>query len=331
MPPAQAGGTPSAPVRSALVRRARELVRHPLGGLGLAWAVLVVGFALTAPNFLTAGNILNVVRASAIVGVAAIAITIPLVAGSLDVSFGAIMSIGAVVAAKQIGAGAAVPVALAVVLVVGAALGSINGLLVTRLKINSLIVTLGTLSIFGGMAFMWTNGLPTAAPGEAFAYYGRGFLLGVPMPVWVFLGTGLTLGIFLRYTLIGQWCYPVGDNPRAAALAGIPVVRTTVLALVISGAVAALAGTLIVANDGVATPGSGERMLLTAVAAVILGGTSLSGGVGGVVGTMMGVLFLGTIDNGLNLLGVPGTVQDVIRGLVLVGALILDRLRMQRR
>lgn len=325
-PPAASGG-----LLTPIAQRARGLLGHPLGGLAVAWAVLIVIFALTAPNFLTVANFSNVARASAIAGTAAVAITVPLITGSLDVSFGAIMSVGALMAATQIGGGVAVPVALAISLLTGAVLGLVNGLLVTRMKLDSLIVTLGTLSIFGGLAFLWTAGAPTPAPGDAFAYYGRGFLLGIPMPVLVFGGIAILLGLHLRYSVIGQWSYLVGDNPRAAALAGVRVVPTKVVALVISGAVAALAGTMIAANDGVAIAGSGERTLLTAIAAVVLGGTSLAGGVGGVAGTVMGVLFLGTIDNGLNLLGVPGTMQDTTRGLVLVAALILDHLRYRGR
>jgi ribose/xylose/arabinose/galactoside ABC-type transport system permease subunit len=307
--------------------RAREMARHPVAGLLMAWAVVVVIFALIAPNFLTGGNVLNVARASAIAGIAAIAITVPLIAGSLDVSFGALMSIGSVAAATRVAGGDGVILAVGIAMGIGALLGLINGALVVRLRLDAFIVTLGTLSIFGGVAFLITGGAPTAAPGEAFAFFGRGYLAGIPIPVWTWGAVAVGAGCLLRFTAFGRQCYAVGDNRRAAALAGIPVRRVTTLALVFSGAIAALAGTLVSADAGVANPGTGERYLLTAIAGVILGGTALTGGVGSVIGSVVGILFLGTIDNGLNLLRVEGIWQDVIAGLVLVAALIVDRLR----
>lgn len=326
-PPARAGGSLS----PAFTERVRDLARHPVAGLLVAWLLVVLLFSLVAPNFLTSGNLLNVARASAIAGIAAIAITVPLIAGSLDVSFGALMSIGSVAVAIRIGDGDALVPALAVAVGMGALLGLVNGILVVGLRLDALIVTLGTLSVFGGAAFLATGGAPTPAPGEEFAFYGRGFALGVPMPVWIWLGVAVGASLLLRYTAFGQSCFAVGDNRRAASLAGIPVRRVTILALVFAGALAALAGSLISANAGVANPGTGERYLLTAIAGVILGGTALGGGVGSILGSVIGILFLGTIDNGLNLLRVEGIWKDVIAGLVLVGALIVDRLREPQR
>jgi ribose transport system permease protein len=141
------------------------------------------------------------------------------------------------------------------------------------------------------------------------------------------VGAAVVLGLMLRFTSFGQRCYAVGDNARASALAGIHVGRVRIAALAISGVTAALAGLLIAANAGVANPGQGETRLLSAIAAVVIGGTALSGGAGTILGTFIGIALLGTIDNGLNLLGVSSFWQDVVRGAIVVVALVLDRLR----
>jgi ribose/xylose/arabinose/galactoside ABC-type transport system permease subunit len=217
--------------------------------------------------------------------------------------------------------------AVAVALLVGAGLGAVNALISLLLGIDTMVVTLGTLSIYGGYAFLRTEGTPVTAPGDAFATLGRGSVLGIPIVVLVFAGTAIVLWSFLRYTRLGQECFAVGDNVRAASLAGVRVVRVTVFALAVSGIAAALGGIMLAANAGQATAGSGERFLLVALAAVVVGGTSLGGGMGSIGGTVLGVLFLGTIDNGLNLLSVSSFWQQVLRGSILIGALALDQLR----
>jgi ribose transport system permease protein len=144
------------------------------------------------------------------------------------------------------------------------------------------------------------------------------------------LAVGAALALLLRFTIFGQRCFVVGDNPRAAGLSGLGIARTRTAALAISGVAAAIAGIVIASSDGLIYPGTGERFLLQALAAVVIGGTALRGGAGTVVGALLGIFLLGIVDNGLNLVGVPGVWQDVLRGLILVGALVLDRLRESR-
>jgi len=306
---------------------AARLAAAPLARLALAYAVLVAVFAVTADHFLTTDNFLNIGRATAVFGIAALGLTVALIAGALDVSFGAVMSVCGIVAAERIAAGAGVVTAIAVALAVGVGLGLVNGALTAALRLDPLIVTLGTLSIFGGWAFLHTNGAPTPASSEAFAKVGRGETLGIPTPVVIMLGVAVVLAVLLRWTSFGQRCYLVGDNARAAALVGVRTAWVRAAALAISGATAALAGAVMVANAGVANAGEGERHLLNAIAAVVIGGTALSGGAGLIAGTVLGIAVLGTIDNGLNLLGVSSTWQDVLKGLIVIGALVLDRVR----
>jgi len=295
--------------------------------LGAALLALCAVFALTADNFLTVDNFLNIGRATAVFGVAALGVTVALIAGPLDVSFGAVMSLSGIVAAERLLAGDELWVALALGLVVGLACGAVNGVLVAVLKLDGFIVTLGMLSVIGGYAFLRTNGAPTSAPGSGFAEIGRGTSWGVPNALWIMLALAVALGMLLRLTPFGQRCYAAGDNARAATLAGLRVWRVRIAALAISGATAAIAGMLLVANSGQANPGAGERVLLSTLAAVIIGGTALSGGKGRIAGTLLGIAILGTIDSGLNLWQLSTDWQDVIRGAIVVGALVLDQVR----
>lgn len=306
---------------------ARRAAASPLTRLALAYALLVLVFALTADHFLTSGNFLNIGRATAVFGIAALGLTVALIAGGLDVSFGAVMSLCGILAAERLAAGAPVAVAVAVALAAGAGLGLVNGVLCATLRLDPLIVTLGTLSIFGGWAFLHTGGAPRPATADGFAQLGRGELLGLPTPLVLMLGVAVVLGLLLRFTGFGQRCHLVGDNARAAALVGIRVARVRTAALMICGTTAALAGLVMTANAGVANAGEGERQLLSAIAAVVIGGTGLAGGTGLIAGTLLGVLVLGTIDNGLNLMGVSSTWQDVLKGLIVIAALVLDRVR----
>ena len=300
--------------------------------IGLASVVVLVAvvFGVIAPNFATTSNIANIARASAVFGIAALGITIPMIAGAVDLSFGAIMSLAGIGAATQLSQGAPIVQAVAIGLLIGIGLGTVNGLIGAALRLDSMIVTLGTLSVFGGAAFMLTNAQRTYAPGDQFAFLGRGFLIGLPVPVWIMLAVAGALGLLLRYTVFGQRLFVVGDNPRAARLSGLSIARTRIAALAISGLCAALAGIVIASNDGLIYPGTGEVYLLQTLAAVVIGGTALRGGVGTVVGTLLGILLLGIVDNGMNLMGVPGIWADVLRGLILIGALVLDRLRGSR-
>lgn len=298
----------------------------PLGRLLAVYAILVVVFSIAADGFLSWDNALNIGRAGSFYGIAALGVSIAMISGSVDVSFGSVMSASAVVAAERLDAGNGPAVAIIAGLVVGVVLGVINGSLARLLRLDAMIVTLGTLSIFSGFVFLRTNGVPVSAPGDTFAEIGRGEVVGLPTPLVIFVGCAVVLAAVMRYTTFGQHCYMVGDSPRAAELVGISAVRIRIMALALSGLLAAVGGLVVVANAGVGNPGSGARYLLPALAAIVVGGVSLGGGRGSVAGVVLGVMLLGTIDNGLNLLEVSSNWQDVIRGTIIVAGLVLDRL-----
>ncbi|MHB8688100.1 MAG: ABC transporter permease [Aggregatilineales bacterium] len=274
-------------------------------------------------------NLLTATRSSAIFGIAALGITLAMIAGAVDISFGAIISVGGIVAATLVARGQHLPIVIAAVLLTGACLGAVNALLVSALRLDAIIVTLGTLSVFGGGAYVYTHGVQILAPSQEFASLGRGYLLGVPSQVLLLIGIAIALAALLRYSVFAQTCYVVGDNPRAAGLAGINVSKIRALALILSGLTAATAGMMNAANAGIAFPGVGEVYLLPGLAAVVVGGTALSGGSGTILGTLIGILILATIDNALDLLGVQTYYQDVFRGAILIAALIVNALRLR--
>jgi ribose transport system permease protein len=316
------------PVHAGLAARARRSVVVRLLAI---WVVMALVLTVSAHHFLTTENLTNIGRATAVFGVAAIGVTVALIAGQLDVSIGAVMSVAGILAAERLHAGDTLVVALALGVAAGVVAGLINGLLVVVTRIDALVVTLGTLSIFGGWAYLHTGGAPASTSDAAFKQMGSGTWLGIPISVWILAGLALAAAALLRLTVFGQRLYAVGDSARASRLAGLHTGRVRVAALMISGFTASVAGMLLAANAGQGNPGAGEPYLLNTLAAVVIGGTALGGGSGAIGGTIVGIAILGTIDNGLDLWHLSSNWQDVIGSAILVGALILDRLRVARR
>ncbi len=209
----------------------------------------------------------------------------------------------------------------------GAAIGLVNGIFTTGLRLNPLIVTLATMSIITGSALVMTGGLtrPLMVPG--FNWIGSGRLFGVPVPLILMLLCYGGLWVVLAKSRFGRFVYASGGNPEASRLVGVPVARTQITLYVLSGISGAVAGLVLAAMLGAAAPDAAGKHLLTVIAAIILGGTSLFGGRGSVWGTLLAVLILGTLNNGLTLLDVSSFWQDVTRGIVLLLAVSLDQIR----
>jgi ribose transport system permease protein len=304
-----------------------RIIASSMFRLAVTYALLFAVLSLFANHFLTGGNFANIGRAVAVFGMAALGVTVALVAGALDVSFPAIMSLCGIVAAERLQAGTGVVIAIAIAIGTGLLLGAINGIVATALRVDPLIVTLGTLSVFGGWAYYHTAGSEVQASNHVLERIGGGTFAQVPISVWVLLVSASLLGAVLRFTTFGQRVYAVGDNPRAAALAGIHVGRVRIAALMLSGLTAAVGGLLLAGSQGQIFAGDGQTYLLSTIAAVVLGGTSLSGGSGAIIGTVIGIALLGTINNGLDLLHVSTYWQDIVSGAIVVLALMIDRIR----
>ena len=307
--------------------RARLNWQESAGLLGV-YLLLIVVLSLKSPYFLSLNNGFNILVAVSTIGLVAVAMTLVIVSGGIDLSVGSIVALTGVCVAQlshQMPIGAAVAIAL----VVGVAVGAFNGLAVTKIGINPLIATLGTLSIARGLAFVFSGGLTQSIDNEGFGFLGRGFVAGVPFQVIVMAVLFGVAAWVMRFTTFGRGIYAVGGNATAARLAGLPVQRLQMIVYILSGACAALGGVFLASQLGAGAPASSSGLELSVIAAVILGGTSLSGGKGTIAGTLLGVLILGTLNNGLTLLNVSSYYQDVARGVVLLLAVGLDQLRLR--
>ena len=315
---------------------ARTVISHQHAPMLIALVVLSIGFAILSPHYLSSGNVLNIGRQIAIVSIVAFGATAVIIAGEIDLSVGSVMGLTSVVAGivlhgTPLGAqGPSVNLFLALVagLLVGLGIGLFNGLVTVYGRIPSFIVTLGTLSIARGLALSYGTGVPDPITSRAYlAAFGDGSVLGIPVLIVytvVVLG-GMTF--LLRSTLFGIQVYATGGNAEASRLAGIPVRRVRVAVLAIGGLLAGFAGILGTARVQTALPQLGVGIELDAIAAAVLGGTRFSGGRGTVVGTLLGAILIGVINNGLTLLGVGSTFQNVIKGAVIILAVLLDRFR----
>jgi ribose transport system permease protein len=215
-------------------------------------------------------------------------------------------------------------------LAVGAVMGWFNGIAITRFKLPPFVATLGMLSIARGLTMLWTGGFPITRLGDSFDFIGSGHVVGVPMPVWISAAVVVVFVVLTKRTRFGRHVYAVGGNERAAVLSGLSVNRIKLIVYTIGGALAGVAGILVTARLDSATPNAGMSYELDSIAAVVIGGTSLSGGRGTIVGTVLGCLIIGVLNNGLVLLEVSPFWQQVIKGLVILIAVAVDRIGERR-
>lgn len=325
--PATTGGISAA----ARARRPSPLTRFwawEASGILVALIVLMVVLSIASPNFLSAYNMSVVARQAAFVGLVALGQTLVLLVGGIDLSVGAAAGLSAIVGALMLTAAGVHPyLVIPLTMLFGMALGVINGLFVAGLRLNPFIVTLATWEIFAGMTLVITKGYPIRPLGDTFAVFGKGDILGVPVPVVIFVVAGLFLIWLLTQTRFGRNIFAVGGNRDAAVLAGIHVKRVELIAFALAGMFAALAGILFASRMDAGQPSVGEGWLMSAITAAILGGTSLRGGQGSIIGTMLGALLLAVLANGTVLLNVSGFWQRVIVGCVVLIAVLVDLFR----
>jgi ribose/xylose/arabinose/galactoside ABC-type transport system permease subunit len=296
-------------------------------GILIALVLLIVIGALLSPYFLQPANLLNVARQMAVVGILGIGMTFVILTAGIDLSVGSIVGFVAIVAAMLLAGGTPWPIALVAGLAAGAFVGGINGLGVTKGRLQPFIMTLGMLVIVRGVTMTWSEGRPIAFrdAAEGVAWIGTGSLIGIPTPVWIFAAVAIVAGFTLRYTTFGREVYAVGDNLEAARLAGINTGRVIFGVYVISGLLAAVSALIIISRLTAGEPSQGTGFELDAIAIVVIGGTSLFGGEGGVRGTVIGAAIVATMGNLLNLLGVSPFSQDIVKGLIILGAVLLER------
>jgi ribose/xylose/arabinose/galactoside ABC-type transport system permease subunit len=296
---------------------------------GVLSALIVMGVILTfaSPFFLTPANIGNLLVGVALVGIVAAGETLVMLSGGLDISVGSIVALAGVVSALVLTATHNAAAAVFAGIAIGALAGLANGVIITTLRINALIVTLATLSIYLGLTYIVADGKAVGATDTAFAWLGNGGILGVPNPIILLVVVFLVGHFVLTYTTIGRNIYAMGGNAEAARLSGLNLSRYRIALYTVSGLLAGISGVVLTARLGSGQPIAGAGLELTAIAAVVLGGTSLSGGIGSMFGTAIGVLVLGTLSNGLILLRIPAFYQYLARGAVLLLAVGLDHYR----
>jgi ribose transport system permease protein len=289
-----------------------------------AAGIICVALSILSDSFLNLGNILNVLRQASLLFFLASGLTLVILTGGLDLSVGANIALSACLAATVIKSTGSPALGTLTGLLVGGLVGLANGLMVTRLRIPSFIATYGMLWVLHGVTYYYMGGETIHGFPPGFRQIGSGYLLGIPIPVYLmvlFLGAGI---FFAQRTVWGQQIYATGANPLAARLSGIPVERRLVLVYVVSGAMAGVASIVFLARLNSAEGDIGESLTLPAIAAVLIGGTSLFGGVGTMFGTFVGALILTLLLNGMNLLEVNANWQPIVTGVILVLAVWLD-------
>ena len=297
-------------------------------GVMVALTILVFALSLATDNFLSSFNVSLVIRTAAFVGLVALGQTLVLMVGGIDLSVGAGAGLSAIVGAIALTQWGLHPwLVIPFTMAFGFFLGAINGTFVSVLRLNPFIVTLATWEIFAGLTLVITEGYPIRPLGESFTVFGKGEVLGIPVPVLIFVAAALVLIWMLTQTRFGRNIFAVGGNRDAAVLAGIPAWRVEFIAYGLSGMLASMAGILFASRMDGAQPSVGEGWLMGAITAAILGGTSLRGGQGSIVGTVLGALLLTVLANGTVLMNVSGFWQRVIVGAVVLLAVLVDLLR----
>ncbi|MGH4140009.1 ABC transporter permease [Clostridium sp.] len=287
--------------------------------------ILCIAISIITPRFLSYGNIKNVLTQVSVNAVIAVGMSFVILTGGIDLSVGSILAVSAAAAASIMKSTGNIYLSIIVALAIGCAIGFINGFLVSKGKIQAFIVTLATMTIFRGITYVYTNGTPISGLGQNFSGIGNKMILGLPIPVVIMV---IVLGIayyVLSQTRYGRYLYALGGNEDSARLSGINTDKVKTLVYVICGATAALSGIIVTSRIGSASPNAGVGFELDAIAAVVVGGISLSGGEGSVVGTIIGALIIGVLSNGLNLVNVSPFYQAIVKGLVILLAVMIKR------
>lgn len=302
----------------------------------IALFIMCLLLALLTDNFITADNFWNVLRQISVNVCISVGMTLVILTAGIDLSVGSILAFSGAVAAGLLKNGIAVPSANIFIgftvfgviifgLLVGALLGFINGYAITKFKVPAFVATLAMLTMARGFTMLWTKGHPITGLGETFSFIGTGWLLGIPMPVWVSGIIVIAAVVLTQKTRFGRYVYAIGGNESAAKLSGIPIQKIIVWVYILAGILAAVGGILVTARLDSAQPNAGFSYELDAIAAVVIGGTSLSGGRGTILGTVLGAMIIGVLNNGLVLLDVSPFWQQVIKGMVILLAVIIDK------
>ena len=293
----------------------------------LTYAMVCVVFTTLSPFFFSAQNFLNIGIYSAITGITATTTTLALIIGCFDISIGGLMALTGMLTAILIRSGVPMGLAILIAFAAGAACGAFNGFLVSKAKVNAMIATISTMSIFRGIAFLLNDGVSIVINDSGFKWIARGYIGPAPLLIIILLAFYFSFWYLSKYSAFGRKIYAIGANKRASYLSGINTDKTIFLVYLLNGMVAGISGILMASQVGAGLPSAGEGYEMTIISACILGGTSLFGGKGSVWGSFVGILMLTTISTGLTMLAVQTFWQQIIKGSILILSVIIDVVR----
>jgi ribose transport system permease protein len=302
----------------------------------IALFLLCLGLSILSDKFLSVSNLWNVMRQISANICISTGMTLIVLTAGIDLSVGSVLALCGAITAGLLKNGIEVPAnnlyigftilgAILAGVLTGSFLGAFNGWAITRFKVPPFVATLAMLTVARGFTMLWTGGFPISGLGDTFLYFGTGWLLGIPVPVWISV---LVVGIAVfvtNKTRIGRYIYAIGGNESASRLSGINVDRVKIIVYTIAGGLAAVGGIMVTSRLDSAQPNAGMSYELDSIAAVVIGGTSLSGGRGSIMGTVQGAIIIGVLNNGLVLLNVSPFWQQVVKGLVILLAVIIDK------
>ena len=296
-------------------------------GMYIAFSILIIVLAIVSDAFLTVTNIINVLRQISVIGIMAVGMTFVISTGGIDLSVGAIMALSGVVSTSLVRGDSTVPVFLAVLagIMIGIACGAFSGFFISRLEVPEFIATLATMTITRGICYVYTDGRPITGFSAEYKSIGTGMIGPIPVPVVIYIII-ILIGVFLlNFSKFGRHVLAVGGNEKASIVSGINAAGVKFSCYIISGVTSAIAGIVLAARTQTGQPVAGEGFELDAITAVVIGGASLSGGSGSVLGSVVGMLIIGVMTNGLDLLNVSSYYQKVIKGVIILVAVLSDR------
>lgn len=296
----------------------------------LALVILFVISAFASPYFLKTRNLLNILRQVSYTGIIGLGMTFVIITGGIDLSVGSMTALVggiSILVLNALGGGAwAIFVAIVVAIVLGAVFGAANGIVITKGRIAPFIVTLGTMAIFRSITLYISGAGEFRSQSNLFPELGMGYFLGIPIPVWVFILIAAIFWLILNHTKYGRYMCAIGSNERVAKYSAIKIDRIRFFAYVIVGITVAVTAVLLSSRlNSISSSNAGQNYELDAIAAVIIGGTAMSGGSGSIIGTVIGAIILGIVNNMLNMLGVSPYLQGTVKGLVIIGAVLIQR------
>lgn len=286
--------------------------------------IFLIAMAFLSDRFFTFKNLTNVGRQISLNAILALGMTLVIISGGIDLSVGGVCALGCCVCAKILNSTGSSLLAIAAVLLIGLAVGAFNGFVVSKTGIAPFIVTLSTVSIIRGITLVMTNASPMPISNAAFKFIGQGTLLGIPFPIYITLILAIITAFVMNKTVFGRYVYAIGGNERSAVVAGIQVKKVKISVYMVSGFLAAFTAIIYTSRLSSGVPSLGDGFEMDAITAAVIGGASLAGGQGHIWGTMIGAVIIGILNNALNLLNINSYFQDIVKGVVVLLAVLFD-------